>query len=71
MSTLAEIETAVESLPPEQKKELVRFLTAQLRPAVTRRSRIVRQEGDAFLEAPADAPPMTPEYVKQPLEDWP
>lgn len=32
MHTLLEIEAATEALPPEQKVELVRFLTARLRP---------------------------------------
>jgi hypothetical protein len=31
MSTLAEIEIAAESLPPEQKEELIRFLAERLR----------------------------------------
>ena len=31
MSTLAEIETAADALPPEQKEELLRFLAMRLR----------------------------------------
>jgi len=31
MSTLAQIEAAVEALPPEQKQELILFLAARLR----------------------------------------
>ena len=31
MTTLAEIEAAVESLPPDKKEELLRFLAARLR----------------------------------------
>ncbi len=31
MSTLTEIETAAEMLPPEQKQELMRFLATRLR----------------------------------------
>jgi hypothetical protein len=31
MTTLAEIEAAVESLPPDKKEELLRFLAAHLR----------------------------------------
>jgi hypothetical protein len=31
MSTLAEIEAAADALPPDQKKELMLFLAAQLR----------------------------------------
>lgn len=35
------------------------------------KARLVRQGDDALLEASAGAPPMTPEQVKQLLEDWP
>ena len=73
MSTLLEIEAASEALPPEQKEELVRFLTARLRPpeAQTRKARLVREDDDVFLEAPPGAPPMTTENVRRMLEDWP
>lgn len=73
MSTLLEIEAAAEALPPEQKEELVRFLTARLRqPAPQpRKARLVREGNDVFLEAPPGAPLMTTENVKQMLQDWP
>ena len=73
MSTLLEIEAAAEALPPEQKAELLRFLAAHLRAPMPQpqRARLVRQAGDALLEAPPGAPPMTPETVKRMLEDWP
>lgn len=73
MTTLAEIEAAAEELPPEQKEELLRFLTARIRGSnkQPRKARLVRQGGDALLEAQPDAPPMTPENVKRMLEDWP
>jgi hypothetical protein len=73
MSTLAEIEAAVESLPPEQKAELLRFLAARLRTEVTEplKARVVRTANDVLLEAQPDAPPMTPENIKRMLEDWP
>lgn len=73
MSTLVEIEAATESLSPEQKEELVRFLTARLRPVShqSQKARLVREGGDVFLEAPPGAPPMTTENVKRMLEDWP
>jgi hypothetical protein len=73
MSTLAEIQAAVEALPPEQKEELLRFLAARLRAsqAQPRRARLIRQGDDVLLEAPPDAPPMTPENVRRMLEDWP
>jgi len=74
MSTLAEIETAAEALPPEQQEELIRFLAGRLRPVEepTRRARLVKgPDGTLLLEAPPDAPPMTTEIVKQLLEDFP
>lgn len=73
MTTLAEIEAAAEELPTEQKEELLRFLAARIRRPFRqlRKARLVRQGNDALLEAPADAPPMTPENVKRMLEDWP
>jgi hypothetical protein len=73
MSRLAEIEAAAEALPREQKEELLRFLAARLHPStpVEPKARLVRQGDDVLLEAPPDAPPMTPENVKRMLEDWP
>lgn len=73
MSTLVEIEAAAEALPPEQKAELVRFLTARLPPAeAARRARLVEgPDGTLLLEAPPGAPPMTTENVKRMLEDFP
>ena len=73
MSTLLEIEAAAEALPAEQKKELVRFLTARLQPTeVTRRAKLVAgPNGTLMLEAPPGAPPMTTENVKRMLEDFP
>ena len=73
MSKLLEVEAAAEALPPEQKEELVRFLTARLRASdlQPRTARLVREGDDVFLEAPPGAPPMTTENVKRMLEDWP
>jgi len=70
MSTLLEIEAATEALPPEQKEELFRFLTARLRPAqlTSRKARLVRAGNDVLLEAPPGAPPMTTENVKRMLD---
>jgi len=44
-----------------------------LRPAGSPSShaQLVRQDGDVFLQAPTDAPPMTPDNVKRLLQDWP
>jgi hypothetical protein len=73
MSTLAEIEAAAETLPLEQKEELLRFLIARLRPSDSqpRKARLVREGDDVFLETPPGAPPMTTENVKRMLEDSP
>ena len=74
MSTLFKIEAASEALPPEQKEELVRFLTARLRPneKFARGARLVEgPNGTLLLEAPPGAPPMNTETVKQMLEDFP
>jgi hypothetical protein len=74
MSKLLEVEAAADTLPPEQKEELVRFLTARLRPSekFARGARLVEgPNGTLLLEAPPGAPPMTTEIVKQMLEDFP
>lgn len=73
MTTLLEIEAAAEALSPEQKAELVRFLTVRLTPAGSPPppARLVREGHDVLLEAPPGAPPMTPENVKRLLKDWP
>lgn len=44
-----------------------------LRPADPRlpRAHLIQRGGDALLEAPPSAPPMTPENVKRMLENWP
>ena len=70
MSTLAEIETAAEALPPEQKEELIRFLATRSRPANSQpgKARLVRQGDDLLLEAPPGAPPMTTESIKRMLD---
>jgi hypothetical protein len=69
MSKLLEVEAAADALPPEQKVELVRFLTARLRPSDPQplKARLVREGDDVFLEAPPGAPPMTAENVKRML----
>jgi hypothetical protein len=74
MSTLTEIEAASEALPTEQKEELVRFLTARLRPKekFTHGAKLVEgPSGTLLLEAPPGAPPMTSATIKQMLEDFP
>jgi hypothetical protein len=73
MNTLAEIELAAQALPPEQKEELIRFLSTPVGSAASHpaRARLVRDGDDVLLEAPPDAPPMTADNVKRMLENWP
>ena len=75
MSTLLEIETAAEKLPPEEKHALLQHLVAQLGIGLPQSSaptaRLVRRGDDVLLEAAPGAPPMTPQSVKRMLEDWP
>jgi hypothetical protein len=73
VNTLAEIETAAELLPLEQKRRLLRFLMERLgeAAATSGKTRLVRRDNDVLLEAPPGAPPMTPENIKRMLEDWP
>jgi hypothetical protein len=71
--SLAEIKAAADALPREQKEKLFRFLASRLNSVGTRaaRARVVQENGDVLLEAPAGAPPMTAETVRRILEDWP
>ena len=58
MSTLLEIEAAVELLPTDQQAELVRVLTARLNSTGTqpRKARLVRESDEVLLEAPPGCP---------------
>lgn len=74
MSTLLEIEAAIEALPPEQQAELARHLSARLRPvqqSIQGAKLVEGPHGTMLLEASAGAPPMTTETVRQMLEDFP
>ena len=72
MSTLAEIQAAAESLPPEQKEELFRFLATRLNDEEQAPATLVRgPHNTLLLEAPPEAPPMTTEIVKRLLEEFP
>ena len=56
MSTLAEIETAADSLPNEEKEELLRFLAMRLRKERTRpQPRIYSEEKLAAMIAEDEA----------------
>lgn len=71
--TLTEIEAAAQKLSRSEQEALYRFLEEQLssRESVPCEARLVRRDGDLLLEAPAGAPPMSPEQVKILLENWP
>jgi hypothetical protein len=71
--TFAEIKSSAKNLPPPEQEELLRALTSAIQ---SRRQRGGPAQGrrvgnDYLLQAPADAPPMTPEHIKQLLEDAP
>jgi len=71
MKTFAEIQSSAKNLPPLEQEELLHAPTSSLQ---NRRRRCEPARGrrmgnDYLLEAPLGAPPMTPERVKQLLED--
>jgi hypothetical protein len=71
MSTLAEIETAVDSLPLAQQEALLHRLEMKVRARAAERGKLVIENGHAVLVAPPGAPAMTPELVKSLLADFP
>jgi hypothetical protein len=73
MTTLTEIEHAVDSLSREDREELLRFLSRRLRSeeSSAQRATVVRNGADVLLAAAADAPPMTPEHVRSLLDNRP
>ena len=71
MSTLAEIEAAVDTLPTSQQVTLLRHSETKLRRATAASARLVLEGGQPVLVAPPGAPPMTPEVVKAALADFP
>lgn len=68
MSTLAEIEAAVETLPPRQKKELLTFLAKHIGQTTAQRTRSrrgLKAAGRSALEGlPADLSTGTKERVR-------
>jgi len=73
MKIVTEIEASAKNLPPREQEELLRVLTSSLQ---NRRRRFEPARGrrmgnDYLLEAHRGALPMTPERVKQLLEDSP
>ena len=71
MSTLTEIESAVESLPVPLQELLLRHLEMKLHRHSAGAAHLVLEEGSPVLVAPAGAPEMTPELVKATLADFP
>ena len=71
MSTLAEIEDAVDALPQSEQVALLRHIELKVRGATATGGRLVMENGRAVLVAPPDAPAMTPELVKALLADFP
>jgi hypothetical protein len=71
MSTLAEIEAAVDTLTAPEQEQLLRTLRAKLSSRVAPAAQLVFEDGRAVLVAPPNAPPMTPEYVRVALADFP
>jgi len=71
MTSLAEIESAAKQLQPSEQRKLVRMLTTTLRSVALRKSNAAGQcvGTDYLLSAPIGAPAMTPEHVKQLLEE--
>jgi len=71
MSTITEIEAAVESLPAEKQWILLQRLETKMREQRPERAQLVMENGRAVLVAPPGAPAMTPELVKAILADFP
>ena len=72
MESLAEIESAAKKLTLSQQQKLVLLLTSNLRNADRKTHAEGRPLGsDYLLAAPDDAPAMTPERVKQLLDESP
>lgn len=71
MSTIAEIEAAVESLPAEDQWILLQRLETKMREQQPERARLVMENGRVVLLAPPGAPEMTPELVKAIMADFP
>ena len=69
MSTLTEIEAAVEALPDAEREILLQRLAARPRQNPQESGKLVMEDGFAVLVAPPGAPEMTPELVKALRDD--
>ena len=71
MSTLAEIEAAVDALPQADQVALLRRIELKVRGAMSTGGKLVMENGHAVLVVPPGSPAMTPELVKALLVDFP
>ncbi len=69
--SLAEIESAVESLPAQEQELLLRHLTVKLYGGPSASATLVVENGRSVLVAPPGAPAMTSDMVKAALADFP
>ncbi|WP_042724959.1 hypothetical protein [Chthoniobacter flavus] len=69
--SLAEIESAVESLPAQEQELLLRHLTKKLYGGQSATATLVMENGRPVLVAPPGAPAMTSDMVKAALADFP
>ncbi|MGL4401218.1 MAG: hypothetical protein ACRCXD_15210 [Luteolibacter sp.] len=70
MKSFTEIETAAKNLPPAEREKLVRSLSPKARSARSH-ARPIQIGPDCLLQAPQGAPLMTPERVRQLLDESP
>jgi hypothetical protein len=70
MKTFTEIETAAKNLTPLEREKLLRSLTPKAHRA-SGHARTIQIGSDCLLQAPKGAPPMTPERVRQLLDESP
>ena len=71
LSTLAEIEEAVNALPQAEQVALLRHIESKVRGATATGGKLVVENSHAVLVDPPGAPAMTPEVVKALLADFP
>ena len=71
MSTLQEIEAAVDALSKAEQMALLHRIELKVRGDSSERGELVVENGRLALTAPAGAPVMTPDLVKAILADFP
>ncbi|MGL5018776.1 MAG: hypothetical protein ACRDBP_11625 [Luteolibacter sp.] len=70
MKSFTEIEAAAKNLPPAEREKLVRSLSPKARRQRSK-ARLTLISSDCLLQAPQGAPLMTPERVRQLLDESP